>query len=116
MNVRVLTEDNFDDFFMTNEKYEKLANLLRKQIKSAFIIKSQNNDNPIKEIEKAIRESVVPELNGPHSQSSASFPQASKYWVIGIFGSVWLDTKVGNDLYRVAWVGDKEFHVDKCID
>lgn len=75
--VRTMTLDDL----MTPDKYQRIKAELEEAISGTVVIDGDLTEDTASAICCAIRESIVPEIDGPHSNASALTPQASRYWV-----------------------------------
>jgi len=108
---KVTSVTDLESLLMTRDRYQRIKAELDRVIQGHVSLEG-GKAMPFEAIRKAISESEVPNWGGQHSPSSAMCPVASKWWIIGMFGSVWLDVKVDNKLFRVEWKGSNSFQVN----
>jgi hypothetical protein len=100
---------------MTNKRHRRIAERLRWICSGPFNIRALTPDVEIPDgvgaaLGAAVKRSKqVPTGHEHPAGGSALNPIASDYWYIGVFGSVWLDVQVGDQIYRVAFKDDTEF-------
>jgi hypothetical protein len=102
---------------MTPEKYRRIEAELGEAIRRSLKINVGKSNVAVSDVEEVIRKSIVPKFGDKkHSKSSACHPVASRYWVIGIFGSVWLDAEIQGRVERIAWAGGDRFVIEEFED
>jgi hypothetical protein len=101
-----VTADEFQAQLMTDEKYLVISKQLRQQLEKIDGIYSPPELKLSRRAAKAlfhhINASTVPALGEPNP-GSALHPVAGGKWHIGSLGSVWLDTQVGEYIYRIGF-------------
>jgi hypothetical protein len=106
----MVTLENIENNSMTDETYKQIAGVLRThRVKEAYSAADieQFSAQRVHDIRVAIQSAIIPELYGAkHSASTGMCPCADGYWVIGSFGSVWLDVVIDDRLLRIHLMQD----------
>ncbi len=108
MRIEVFDPNNADEFLqrlMTPQKVGQVMEHLRAIIGGQYTLECPEDVRP--QIMADIARSQICGIRGPKPSSTASVPRPDNppRWVIGCFGSVWLDLAVDGQIVRVALAG-----------